>query len=74
MTTFGIDVQRCRHIVAVEFRVIVKAIGGRYGLVVIAQGNKGTRGRTVHTDVVAIFSLQFPHFLLGTVLTQEVVM
>ena len=46
------------HIVLVKLLIIVQAIGGRHGLIVVAQGKEGAWRRTIHLKIIAEFGLQ----------------
>ena len=48
MSTSRIDMDRGRHVVLIELLIIVKTIGSRYGLIIIAQGKESTRCSAVH--------------------------
>ena len=59
MSAVGEDEERGRHIVAIQFGVIVYAVDGQYHLVVVRQDDEGARCDTCYVHVGAIQLLVF---------------
>lgn len=53
MTAGGIDVERGWHVVAIALYVVVGTVHGQHGVVVVAQGDEGTRRYAGHLLVAA---------------------
>ena len=73
MTACGIDMDGGGYIVFVKLLIVVQAIGGRHSLVVIREGEEGTRGGAVHLQVVAEVCLQLTQVFLRVAIAQEVI-
>ena len=69
VTARGIDIHGGRYLVGIQFLVVVQAVGGWHGTVVVSQGEEGTRGVLGDVLLVAVFVNQ----LTLRVLAQQIV-
>ena len=68
VTAARINVERCGHVVAVEFGVVVDAVHGLHHVVVVGEGDEGARRDACHLHVGAVILL----VLLACVLAEQV--